>query len=182
MNRFRLAALTSLIAGIVILLVLALTAFIPLQSLFEKPLVLILWFLWILGVAAYKLFSSSGLGSSNYIRKYTPYSLGFTFMFIVMGILHQFTLMGLFLMIGYSFELVAGFILYNDFKAISGEGNAVLFLTGITLFILSLPLAIVKIPWPAIIGVVLKTISISRIAMRAGPGMPIKQKPRNTHY
>jgi len=179
-NKFHLATLTSLSAGIVILLILILTAFVPLQSLFQKPLVFILWFLWILGIAAYKLFSSSGLRSSTYIKRYTPYSLGFTFMFIIMGILHQFILMGLFLMAGYSFELVAGFILYNDFKEISGRGNAILFLVGITLFILSLPLAIVRISWPAIIGVVLKTISISRVVMKTEPGTPIRQKPRNT--
>ena len=170
MNRFRSATLTSLTAGITIMAVLSLTAFMPLQSLFSWPLVSILWILWGLGIAAYRLFSSSGLRSSTYIRRYTPYSLALTLAFIVFGMMREWTLMGATLMAGYSFELVAGFILYNDFKRISGRFNAVLFLVGITLFILALPLALFRLPWPAVAGVLLKTISIARVV--AGASQP----------
>ncbi|WP_291999503.1 hypothetical protein [Caldivirga sp.] len=177
MIKFQLAMVTSLTAGLIILVVLILVPAIPLKSLFQMPLVLILWFLWILGVVTYRLLSNSNLRSSAYIRKYTPYSLALTLLFIVMGIIHQWLAMEVFLMAGYSFELVAGLLLYDDFKLIIGRGNALVFLVGISLFILSLPLTIFKVPWPAMAGVLLKTVSIARVITKAGSNTPIEERP-----
>jgi len=178
MNKFKVAMATSLTAGLMIMAVLVLIAIVPLSSLFQFPLILLLVVLWVLGVVAYRMLSSARLNSSSYIHRYTPYSLALTLMFIVAGVMHRWVAMGVLLIAGYSFELVAGFILYNDFKAITGRGNALMFLVGISLFILSLPLAIMRIPWPAVVGVLLKTISIARVIRSPRPSPPIRQTPR----
>ncbi|MEM3832700.1 MAG: hypothetical protein QW128_03750 [Thermoprotei archaeon] len=151
----------SIIAAVLIELVFIIILLRGIMMIFNFPYVIFLFSLLVLGAVNNIMFLKSTNYARIFFKNVTPISLILAGLGIIVGYLGNFV--GLFLIfIAYIFEIITGMKLRDDLAMISDSKWSGIFVGGVVIFVLSMPLMIYNVYFALIpmIGDAIKTVGI----------------------
>ena len=158
---------SSIIASIIIFLILIIVYKNDVGAAFEPPAIYCMVSLIVVGLAAYYGYTGYARKARWWMRNISPIALALGVLAIVGGVKWGPVAGGSLVVLSYVVELGVGARLAKDFEAETVLGSR-LFLVGVTLFIIGLPLAFFtnKLIIISIIGTIVKTVGLILILAR----------------
>ncbi len=155
------ALMISIIAAVLIEMVFVIILLKGIMMIFNFPYVVLLVSLLMLGSVNNVIFLRSTNHAKVFFKNVTPMSLVLAGLGIIVGYLGNFV--GLFLIfVAYIFEIMTGIKLKDDLVMVSDKKWSIIFIGGVIIFVLSMPLVIYNIYFVLIpmLGDAIKTMGI----------------------
>lgn len=155
----------SIVAGILIMIVLWRVYRAGVAGAFEPPILYVMALLVVVGLFALWGYWFYAREARWHMRRLSPVALALGALGTAVGALKGPVYGGALIVIAYLVELAVGVRLYRDFRRETGLG-AVLFLVGVAVFMLFLPLAIIW-PWAALVSLAGDAVKVAGLLLIA---------------